>query len=705
MVALDDLKGGDTGRNMSYIILVVSIVMNLVPLLLMRLSGSQMYPFFTFYYLWVAGYAILLSAVLFWQWVHGRPLASGRVSVVLVIASLILLRLVFVNQTETISLDSYWYLDFGKFMLMGQTPYLDFYFPYPPVFGYFILMVSIVAPSPVSFRILATIADVGVAIVLWRLAELLTDKNWASLIFISYAFLPLSVIESGWNGHFEPLANLFLLLAIWLMYKNQSSVSGICLGLGIATKFYPVLLFPLMIFRPSTWRERFKFAISTALAFAMPYSPILPRLLLSRSTSYDIARSLPTNNPSPLEFAVEKIVAGFNPITLLIGLGIILGIIVSVRSSYFNSKSDRRSPYYWTVFLLGITFVLLGLVVALYPFFPQARFVFWRYPVDVAIVRGVTTISVGLLILWMAIKYWSLHQAPPTDVSSLLSLIAGTILLLLPLSRSVFYGWYLLWSIPLFLTSRDKKLVLTVLLCLLLLYPSYTHDNFNTLGYSETSRWTGDLTSSDDWSVAINTTGSPLNPSMISGSVKSGEDGLHFEFNTSKVTDSTLLENTSISYTTEVSFNFTQDSDFAARILSLWDPTFGAYAEFELSYLGFNDEGRPINGTIIPRTTIFTNLTSVLWKHAFSIDGVGLSGVVQQLVLTIYPCKTVVAEYIVTQLYTTSTNILNPFYFLTVPNLIAISLIGYISLHIAINRYELKSDRSRKLYLQSRSVS
>ncbi|MCF2137578.1 MAG: DUF2029 domain-containing protein [Candidatus Thorarchaeota archaeon] len=677
------------------LIVVLSIVINVVLVIFLRLAGSRMYPFFFLFYIWVAIYAVFLATVLFWQRRNQQPLITGRISIALTLVLLIIVRFIFLGQTETISLDMFWYLDFGKFMLMGKLPYSGFYFPYPPFFAYFIYAISLVAPTIDSFRVLATLADVGVAFLLWKLAVRHANEQWASLVVLAYALLPVSVIESGWNGHFEPLANLFLLLAIWFMLSEKSIMSGMSLGLGTATKIYPGLLFPIILFYFHGWRNRLKFTFSTVITGVITYLPILflSATEASHESSFAVGGASTTIASFSLPLFLNGVVASITPVTVLIGVSVLIGIVTVYRFSSHPNKTDCTSPYYWTVLLLGITLVLLGLFVGLYPLFPQSRFVFWRYPLDIGVVRGVTTLSVGLVVIGISFKHWWRKSTEPIDHLSLLFLVSATILLLLTLSRNVFYGWYLLWSLPLFFLNKKRTLALTIILCLLLLYPSYTHDNFQSLGYNEPHQWTDDLSSTEGWSIFVNTSASAVNRSQLSASVSTDATELHFGFNASLVKNSTLLQNVSISYTKHVLFSFNDESEFAVRVASAWDPTFGAYAEFSLSFVGMNANNESINGTIVPRTTLFTNLTTVLWRYAFLTENpLEDGGVVQSLTITVYPLQSVSSEYVIDQMYTTYAGPINPLYFLTIPNLVAISLIAYVIL-----RYESDEEQDESV--------
>ena len=100
-------------------------------------------------------------------------------------------------------------------MLRGGLPYRDFYFPYPPVFVYVISAIGFLNGGVDAFRIFAVLCDVGILICVWKTMQNRFDNQNIRIVLLAYALLPMSVIESGWIGHFEPLTNLFMLVSIY----------------------------------------------------------------------------------------------------------------------------------------------------------------------------------------------------------------------------------------------------------------------------------------------------------------------------------------------------------------------------------------------------------------------------------------------------------------------------------------------------------
>ncbi|MFW9851019.1 MAG: ArnT family glycosyltransferase [Candidatus Thorarchaeota archaeon] len=672
------------------VLLLVVLFLNCCLALMLRYFGSQMYPFFIIVYIWISLYALLITLVLRRDRLSSMPIVSGRNGIILVALLAFSIRIVYLGMNEYISLDPLWYLDFGKFMLMGNLPYSDFYFPYPPVFAYFIYLVTQLAPSVDGFRFLAILFDTTLIPVIWQLVEKQGGKRWASITIIVYAMLPLSIIESGWNGHFEPLVNLFLLLSLWFLFKGRSRLTGIFLGLAIATKFYPIILFPIFLFYLKDWRRRIECTILTIISGVATFVPLYLLLFLRGNNESTNGTTISTSgffdlllgtylSPGPLGI----IITGFVSFCVLFGI-FLMWRHLSKNDTYSNGRAYNR-----LMIFLGLVLILLGVIAGIYAIIPVSRMVYWRYPIDVGLVRGVTAFSIGIFVIVSAVKKWKSRTENPVQFETLFILICAILMLLAALSRSVFYGWYLLWSIPLFLFLKNRRLSLTVILCLLLVYPSYTHDNFVSLGFDEERLWSEDMNDLDQWTTYINTTTSPSNAGLLRAGVNRTDDSNEaFLWFDTRNSQREQLQNVSIEYALNADVFLDENIEFVARIMSTWDPTFGRYADLSLRFTGINQDGNYTQGFVFERASVFTNLTYILWRSSLTTL-VNIENVtIQRLIYVIYPIESVIAGYYLDYMYTTYYGILNPVYFLMVPSLIALSLISFTFLHIELQHKE-----------------
>jgi hypothetical protein len=636
-----------------------------------------MYPFFIIVYIWAGVYVAFLSVLLYRERTEDAPLIPTKFAFVIVAAVTLIPRLVFLGLNEFISLDSLWYLDFGKYMMLGNVPYFDFYFPYPPVFSYVILFVMNVWPSVDMFRVIASLLDVGVAFMIWTIVRDRFNLKWASTAALAYALIPISIIESGWNGHFEPLVNVFLLLSIWLLLRGRLRLSGVFIALGVATKIYPIVLVPIALLYCDNWKHRAEFIVSsiaTGIATILPIAIlglISPTSAGDAGTSSDSAMSLETYL---FQLIGVQNVGGLlsNSVLVIVAVGLLLSLYVLFR----NNDDIHRSTYYWASAGLGMLLFVIGVLASFYPLLPVSQSVYWRYPIDIGIIRGTTSASVGLYVIWRSMKRKRNLIQEQISRENVALLLGGLLLLLLAFSRGVFYGWYLLWSIPFFLLLRDRRLGLTIIVCLLLVYPSYTHDNFNSLGFNEIETWRYNFDDVESWDVSIR----PTVMSNVSGGIfKENSSGvIWFDTRNASIEET---RNTTITISKAFNFELSSGSEFVVRITSNWNPTFGAKALLAIQYYGVDALDRPVNTSLIPPSTLFTNLTSVLWRGAtIPSSNATYPLSIRNISLIMLPQELTLSSYRIDFIYTTTIGLLNSRYFVIIPGLIIPALAAYLFL-------------------------
>ncbi|UCH04319.1 MAG: DUF2029 domain-containing protein, partial [Candidatus Thorarchaeota archaeon] len=583
---------------------IVLVILNILFAYVLRVVGGAMYPFFIVVSLWSALYILTLAYILRISKPNDlfpQVNAQSVKSLFILVAITILPRLAWIGSEVLISLDALWYIDFGKFMSWGDMPYADFYFPYPPVFGYFIYGTMVLAPVVDSFRILAVVFDAAIVAVLWHMVRIGVIEDRLHFVPFAYALLPFSIIESGFNGHFEPIANLFLILSIWCVVTTRYRTSGILLGLSAATKVYAAFLLPIFLLAINRNRKKAEFliiALSTLFLTFIPFSipvwlrgdllfpgtamPGLTTGFLEALTGFFFRLSLPHL------VAMALVIAG--TITLL-------GVFV--HRSFAESRFRNAIVYDILTVSLAVLLGIMILLVWVYPFLPTGSGVYWRYPVDVALARGATTGVGTLLLVWMAWRRWRDNPKRPLSRTQLMLAASVALLLLLTLSKQVFYGWYLLWVVPPILFVSDRRLVYLILACMLLMYPSYTHDNFLSLGYDEIPTWSDELSTTDAWQVNVDLTDTGLSVGEITATAESVDGIGAFSVDASSVSNATALGLVEVTWTRNVSIPITPQTEMVVRVSANWDPTFSKYALMGLYFDGLNPTGDVVSWPII----------------------------------------------------------------------------------------------------------
>lgn len=149
------------------------------------------------------------------------------------------------------------YFNLALLSSQGHLPFLDYWYEFPPLFPFLSIgLYQLTASSSGALHsyayALATVMlafDVGNLVLLYRLARRIWSERAAIQISWVYLALPVGMIYT-WRT-FDSMTAFWILLALnWLMEKRDDA-SAVALGLGVMTKFLPILLLPAVwIHRP-----------------------------------------------------------------------------------------------------------------------------------------------------------------------------------------------------------------------------------------------------------------------------------------------------------------------------------------------------------------------------------------------------------------------------------------------------------------------
>jgi alpha-1,6-mannosyltransferase len=189
----------------------------------------------------------------------------------------------------TLSTDVYRYVWDGRLQRLGYNPYLvvpsdsahsqlhtaetrlmnhpELPTPYPAGAELFFRAVTTVHESARAMKMAATICDAAsvVVLLLW-----LIDSARSPWWVLAYAWNPLVSLEGAASGHIDLLGTLCLLVAAVSLSRGRRTIPALAFALGVAVKFLPVVLLPLL------WRRIRIRDAALALAFlAVLYLPFL----------------------------------------------------------------------------------------------------------------------------------------------------------------------------------------------------------------------------------------------------------------------------------------------------------------------------------------------------------------------------------------------------------------------------------------------
>lgn len=212
------------------------------------------------------------------------------------------------------------------------------------------------------FRLLPILADTLSVFVIWKLLALYGIGNRVLIVFLC-AFNPINFLISGFHSNTDPVFIFLVLLAIYLLIRNQTFWGGIVFGLSVGIKIVPLILLPGLIMLLANAKSRVVFLISfsgTVLSIFGLYLWIDPQALIKNIFQY-------MGDPSPwgVGYLLRQHILGsfeasllswyvtvFKPLLLAGSLGI----------GWILTHSDRKN------FLQG-TFAVFALFLILTPGF------------------------------------------------------------------------------------------------------------------------------------------------------------------------------------------------------------------------------------------------------------------------------------------------------------------------------------------------
>ncbi|MHA1928781.1 MAG: glycosyltransferase 87 family protein, partial [Candidatus Thorarchaeota archaeon] len=488
------------------------------------------------------------------------------------------------------------------------------------------------------------------------------------------------IIESGWNGHFEPLVILLTLLSFWFLFEGRSRLSALSLALAVAAKVYPIVLFPIFVVYLKDWRERLEYTVIAAVTGIATFLPFFIPLWLRPSSGTIDESPLPTGSLFESLFGQFESLGIIELSSLLVFLCVGISIAIMIGLILKNNPNQNVGVYFGGTRAIGIVLIILGSIAAVFVAHPIATMTHWRYPLDIGLVRGVIAILLGSYLLMITLRKWHSDANEIATIEPLMTLACGALLLLMAISRTVFFGWYLLWSLPFFLIIKDRRLGFTVILCFLFLFPGYTSGDFASLGIEEEKIWSEDFTGVEDWNVTIYGTNESLSTGDITAGIENDNQFARLWFNTTSA-DQQALADIRIGISKEVTIDFDSSMDFVLKIAAGWDPTFGRCADLAFSFNGSFSNGDNMHGYFIPPSSMFTNLTYIQWRSALESQYDTETISIRSLTFWILPVKSISSQYMIESMFTTSSGIIHPYFLILVPSLFSMNIIILIFLY------------------------
>ena len=246
------------------------------------------------------------------------------------------------------------YYNLARLSEQGYYTYLHFWYEFPPLFPYLSLGIYIIASSFSSgFHAYATLLAIVLLIfevsnfILVYLSgcEVLGRERSQRVAWI-YSCLLMPVFF--WWGIFDAMTLFFTLLALYWFLKKCHSLSALALGLGIVTKYLPVLLLAT-VWRFSSVKRAIVYTLIAFLVSLIIFAPF--------------AVASPTYALASLQAPLAK--SSWETVWALIDGNYSTGVFGPVADHFDPAKATTslhnpsRIPWYVTILLFGLIYLYL----------------------------------------------------------------------------------------------------------------------------------------------------------------------------------------------------------------------------------------------------------------------------------------------------------------------------------------------------------
>ena len=244
--------------------------------------------------------------------------------------------------------DIYRYVWDGRLQRLGYNPYLvipsdpaakrlhtaetrklnnpDLPSPYPAGAQLFFRAVTAIHESAFALKVAFVICEVAIVLVL---LDVLRSSGRGAHLVLAYAWSPLLAIEVAGSGHIDIVGVLFLLVSVAALMRRWRTVAAVALGLAVAVKFLPIVLFPLY------WKRiRVRDAALAAAVVGILYLPFLNHGRIPIGSLGAYVQNWRFNGPV---FAMLDHVA---PPRLLAGLALLFGLGTATWLRHAASESS-----------------------------------------------------------------------------------------------------------------------------------------------------------------------------------------------------------------------------------------------------------------------------------------------------------------------------------------------------------------------------
>ena len=189
--------------------------------------------------------------------------------------------------------DISFYQERARTILDGKWLYRDVQSEAPPLISYFFVIPQLAGGSEAAYQTYFAAFTLLTAMALYFGLRRWDDLK-AFKIGMVYLLSPFGVIESVFGIQDESIMVFLFLLAVLLAVRGNGRWSVLTVAIGIWTKVFAALFYPILLLKTKGWRERFihlGIIAAFSIAISLPFLIVAPNEFLAFPTYYFLGGS------------------------------------------------------------------------------------------------------------------------------------------------------------------------------------------------------------------------------------------------------------------------------------------------------------------------------------------------------------------------------------------------------------------------------
>jgi uncharacterized membrane protein len=305
-------------------------------------------------------------------------------------------------------------------------------------------------PGVIQFRIIFSVFDAMIPVVLFYLCLERYNERFAIVTGFIYALFPIGIICIGLSGHYDCVVALFTLIALFFLFRNKPSLSGLSLGVAFALKIYPAVLLPFYVSKQKNWKDKIIYIISFAIPTIIADGALF--ILSPQAFNEYLIEESGWVGTSAFSSIIEMMI-GTNIIFSVKISWIVLGIfgllILWLLIDWLSPKREKNLIKWFKIIIIIYVFY--------YAFYLIYFVLYYDYPLIAALIP---------LAIYFPIIIFLLHRYLPRLMpdslnkpkSDELFIVSTFAIMLFLMGLPNIAPWYFIWFFPFILAIRTDEI-------------------------------------------------------------------------------------------------------------------------------------------------------------------------------------------------------------------------------------------------------